>query len=254
MHNSIKTVINELITNVEKKYQSLISDLLLRYDEKINTNRDLLKTLEENNIEIHKKDEVKAQKIMKEYETKLDSELKYYEKQLENFESNSSNSSVNSLKNSLIYSGLFSLFVLLSGGFAEYSNSYLTDIANITSIISIVVMGGFKWGAISFIIGIIISVFILVSTMHSQYAAKNNLIQRISNLNVEKERGKVTIKEKYEQRKKHQQEKYEASKTRLLEEIESYKTSKEEERIKLEEKFKEEKSAISTPLLDFQKL
>ncbi len=254
LHSNTKKIITELLQNVEHKYLGLIDELLKRYDDKVNTNKDLLKTLEENNIDFQKKDELKAQKTMSEYEARVSDEIKYYEHQLEYFESDSNQSSFNTLKNSLIYSGLFSLFVLLSGGFAEYSNSYLTDIANIGSVISIVIMGGMKWGAISFIIGVFISIFMLISTMHSRYTAKSNLIQRISNLNVEKDRGKATIKEKYEQRKKHQQEKYEISKTKLLEEIESYRITKEEERLKLEEKFLEEKTALTNPLEELLKL
>ena len=248
IYSNLKSITKELMQNVDLKFNKLIDELLQRYDDKIITNNDLLKTLEENNIEFQKKDEVKQQKIVSDFEAKVNHELKYYETQLEHFESESNQSSFNSLKNSLIYSGLFSLFVLLSGGFAEYSNGYLTDIANIGSIISIVIMGGMKWGAISFIIGIIVSIFILISSVHSRYAAKNSLIQRISNLNVEKERGRATIRTKYEQRKKHQQEKYELSKTKLMQEIDSYRASKNEERTKLEEKYMEEKTSLRKPL------
>ncbi len=248
LNTKCRSILNEISSNIDQKFEKMINDLLVRYDEKINTNRDLLRTLEENNRDIIQKEDAKFQKVLTEYENKINHELKYFEDLLSRFDNDSNNSSFSSIKNSMLYNGLFSLFVLLSGGFAEYSNSYVADIANIGSVISIVIMGGLKWGTISFIIGIFISIFMLLSTLHQRYSAKNNLVQRISNLNTEKEQGKNAIRSKHEQKKKHHEEKYEKSKIRLNEEIENYKNNKLEERKLLEEKFREERTTLHQPL------
>lgn len=248
IHTELNKLIIEFINNINAKFEKLVDDFLSRYDEKVSVNNELLKNLEESHNDILRKDEEKNQRILNDYETRINNEIKHYENILESFEKDSTLSSFNSLKSSLIYNSLFSIFVLLSGGFAEYSNSYLTDIANLGSILSIVLVGGFKWGAISFIIGFIISIFVFINSLHSRYASKNNLIQRISNLNLEKEKGKQTLRAKFEQKKKMQIENYDKSKQQLQDEIESLKKSKEEEKLKLNEKFLDDKNSFINPL------
>lgn len=248
LEKKIKFIISGLIHGVTDKYDMLINNILCRYDEKINRNNDLLKTLEENRDEYLKKIESKIQKLLGDFQIKINNEIQFYENQIANFETDYNHSSFNSLKNSFIYNGLLSLFVLLSGGFAEYSNSYLTDIANFTSIVSIVIMGGLKWGAIAFFIGLIISMYLLFAQMHKKFILKNNLIRKISNLSSEKERGIAEIKNRIEQEKRDQIDRYEFSKKRFTEEIESLKASKEQDRKSLIDKFGTEKNELIAPL------
>ena len=65
---------------------------------------------------------------------------------------------------------------------------------------------------------------------------------------MEKEKGRQTLRTKFEQKKKMQVEKYEKSKQQLLDEIESLRKSKEEEKQKLIEKFQDDKNAFLNPL------
>ncbi len=248
INSKLNELIYEFMQNVNAKFDKLVEDFLVRFDEKASANKELLKNLEESNNDILRKEEEKNQKVLNDFENRINNEIKHYETMLESFEHDSTHSSFNSLKSSFIYNSLFSLFVLLSGGFAEYSNSYLTDIANLGSILSIVLVGGFKWGAITFIIGFVISIFVFINNIHSRYAAKNNLLQKISNLNLEKEKGRQALRTKFEQKKKTQVEKFEKSKQQLLDEIESLRKSKEEEKQKLIEKFQDDKNSFLNPL------
>lgn len=248
LHNRTKAIIKELIGNIELKFEKTIDDLLKRYDEKISENQELLRNLESKNESILQKEEKRYQKLLSDFEANVSEEIKFFEEKLEDFESNSYQSTFDTIKTSLVYNFLFSSFVLLSGGFAEYTNSYVNDIANVGSLFAILIMGGLKWGVITFIIGIIISVFMVINNVHKKYVQKNSYLKRISNLNALKEKGKADLKKQYEDRKNSQNKKYTVTKQNLTEEIEAYKKSKAEEREKLKEKFKEDQSALQKPL------
>lgn len=243
-----KDIIKELIKNIELKFEIMIDDRLKRYDEKIVENQETIQTLEQKNEAILQKEESRYQKSLSNFETSLSEEIKYFEEKLDDFEQNSYQSTFDTIKTSFVYNILFSAFVLLSGGFAEYTNSYVHDIANVGSLFAILIMGGFKWGVITFVIGIFVSIIMLVNNVHNKYAQKNSYIKRISSLNSMKEKGKADIKKKYEERKTHQEKRFSTTKQNLLAEIEAYKESKEEERANLKEKYKEDKSYLKSPL------
>ena len=248
LHNRTKAIIKELIGNIELKFEKIIDDLLKRYDEKISENQELLRNLESKNQSILQKEEKRYQKLLSDFEANVGEEIKFFEEKLEDFETNAYQSTFDTIKTSLVYNFLFSSFVLLSGGFAEYTNSYVHDIANVGSLFAILIMGGLKWGIITFVIGIIISVFMVINNVHKKYVQKNNYLKRISNLNAMKEKGKADLKKQHEDRKNHQNKNYTVTKQNLTKEIEEYKKSKIEEREKLKEKFKEDQTVLQKPL------
>lgn len=247
----LNSLISEITDKVEEKFAKMIAEMLVRFDEKISENKISIANLDENKREYLKREDDKNSRVITDYTEKITEEIRYYENLLERFEKDSSDSSFQALKNSLVYNTIFASFVLLSGGFAEYSNSYVSDIASFAGILSLVVVGGLKWGIVAFIIGFTFSIIMFLGSLHSRYERKNGLIQKISSLNAERDKGREVLRAKHEQRKKMQMDKFELTKKRLIDENEALIKSKEEEKQKLIEKFKEDKSAY---LNNLQKL
>ena len=65
-----------------------------------------------------------------------------------------------SMSNNMTYNIVIAFVVFFIGGISGYSNKTVTDVSEFNSIFTFVFIAGSKWGAISFIIGVVISTII----------------------------------------------------------------------------------------------
>lgn len=242
------SIINEVLLNIRKHFDDIVVDSLKRYDEKIEYLKEAHSRNDLDKAEILSKEDEKNNRLTKEFEEKINGEIKYYQEMFENYDSQSDTSTIAVFKNAFAYNLIFSLFVILAGGFAEYSNYYLHEIASLAGFLSIVISGGLKWGFISFILGSIVSIIVFINSAYDRYSAKNNLTQKINSLNFEKEHAKTAFLAKAEEKKKAITERFNKSKEKMAKEIQNLQESKVEEKQNKIESLAEEKKSYTNPL------
>ena len=90
---------------------------------------------------------------------------------------------------------MLALLVLVLGGFAEYSNGYGQDSFGVSNVVAYVVLSGSKWGALTFVIGLFISLMMSATTSLEKAKLKQKYIKELSRLKDEKTKGLRRIKE-----------------------------------------------------------
>ena len=93
-----------------------------------------------------------------------------------------------SMSNNMTYNIVIAFVVFFIGGISGYSNKTVTDVSEFNSIFTFVFIAGSKWGAISFIIGVVISTIISGIILVERSDMRHKLLRRISYLKIEKER------------------------------------------------------------------
>jgi len=250
LRTEIFKLTEEILANIKKYYDDIVFDSLKPYDDKIATIKDALARSERDTKTILEKEEEKNKRLTKEFEDKISGEIKYYQEMFDNYDSQTDHSAIAVFKNAFAYNLIFALFVVLAGGFAEYSNYYLHEINNLAGFLSIVITGGLKWGFISFILGSIVSIIAFLNNMYDRYSAKNRLSQRINSLELEKERAKTAFLAKVEEKRKTIIERMEKTKEKMTNEIKELQETKLEEKQKKIESLAEEKKSYTAPLLE----
>ena len=120
--------------------------------------------------------------------------------------------------------------------------------ANVSLMFSAILVGGIKWGAISFVLGIFLSIFIFINTYFERSSQKNEFIKRISNLTIEKENGINALKKNCEEKKKIGNLKYESRLKQIEKDLESATKTRETERSRLEAQNEHELKELTDPL------
>lgn len=187
--------INLVLKAIDDGFQEKINKQLRVYDVKLIEDEDIKKRLlidlEKTKIKLEQKRELTVQN----FNYTMDEKLRLAEERMKNMELSSELNPVNSFKNSMMYCFMLSVLVLVLGGFAEYSNSYTNEMTGFGRLLSVVIIGGSKWGMLTFVVGMFISVFMSVSTSLEKTRIKQRLTKDISTLKDEKVRGTKKINE-----------------------------------------------------------
>jgi len=200
--------LKSILSNIEESYKREIQESLKIYDLKIGENVQL-KARHQSEYELQKKRiEDKLKTTLTDYQLMMDEKIKSIEYKSENIESKPEYNPSASFKNSISYSLFLSLLVLLLAGFAEYSNSSVQEVTDASKVLTIVLFHGSKWGVISFVIGIFISLMVSASTSMEKASAKQRLAKTVSLLKNEKAENIKTIKEDFERAITDNEQKY----------------------------------------------
>lgn len=190
--------LNNILENIENSYKLEIQESLKIYDLKI-AESEQIKARQQSEFELQKKRlEERMKANMNEYQQMMDEKIKAQENKADNLELNPQYNASTSFRNSISYSLFLSLLVLLLAGFAEYSNRNVQEITEASKVITIVLFEGSKWGIISFVIGVFISMMVALTTSLERNSAKQNLSKMINNLKNEKTETLKLIKEDFE--------------------------------------------------------
>ena len=143
-----------------------------------------------------KKEELK--KHLDEAMARIESEhkeiIKYLENKIEHLGEISKLNPSSTFNNMMVLNIVISLIVFIIGGFADgFMNS---DNIGESMLISVVI-GGVKWGAITFFLGIMVSIFSSISTIWEKATQKQRIIREISIKKNLKERKIEALKKEY---------------------------------------------------------
>lgn len=107
-----------------------------------------------------------------------------------------------SLSNNMTYNIIIAFIVFFIGGITGYSNRIVDDVAEFNSMFAIILISGSKWGAISFLIGVVISLVMSGVILMERYEVRSKLMRRLHYLKVEKEKAISELKESFAEREK----------------------------------------------------
>jgi len=198
IEQKLVSTLNNILSNIENSYKLEIEESLKIYDLKI-AESSQIKARHQSEFEVQKKKIEERMKVsMNDYQQMMDEKIKNQENKANNLESSPQYNSTNSFKNSLSYSLFLSLLVLLLAGFAEYSNRDMQEAAEVGKVVTIVLFQGSKWGVVSFVIGVFISMMVAASTSMERATVKQRLSRVINNMKNEKTETLKIIKEDFE--------------------------------------------------------
>ncbi|MBA4310957.1 MAG: hypothetical protein C0425_11590, partial [Chlorobiaceae bacterium] len=92
-----------------------------------------------------------------------------------------------SFSTSMAYTLILSFIIFLIGGFAGYSNTASGE-TSFTIIIGGIIVAGFKWAVITFLIGVVVSTGFAAMVLIDKATIQQNLTQRLNNIKNKKER------------------------------------------------------------------
>ncbi|MEW6653361.1 MAG: hypothetical protein AB1394_07820, partial [Bacteroidota bacterium] len=100
-----------------------------------------------------------------------------------------------SLTNNMTYNTIIALIVFIIGGLSSYSNRLVGNASEFNSLFAQVLVSGSKWGAISFLLGVIISLAISGVILMERFDIKSKLQRKLNLLRLEKESTIAELKE-----------------------------------------------------------
>lgn len=200
--NKIKQIADKILENVKEKYYNEVKSNLNSYDLVINDNLSAEKHLIEE-LELFKK---KSHETLKETIQKItesyDSEAKELELKINELPEIDKYNPRIAFVNNLTYNIVVAFIVFFIGGITGYSNKLVDNVNEFNSILVSVILSGSKWGAISFLIGLVISILMAAGVAIEKYDVSSKLHRKLNLLKIEKEKQIAEAKEANTHREK----------------------------------------------------
>lgn len=201
-NNKITELVQHIIANVRTKFYDEIKEKLATYDVVIKDNLSAEKHLAQELESFKTKTKENLEESIKKVNENYEIDTKTLEHQIENLHNIDKYNPRLSMSNNMTYNIIIAFIVFFIGGIAGYSNRVVDDVSEFNSIFTMVLISGSKWGAISFIVGTIISMLMTGIIVMERYDVKSKLLRRMSYLKIEKDRMIADLKDTAVQREK----------------------------------------------------
>ncbi len=181
-------IVESIIEKIRAKYYREVQEKIGTFDDMIKDNASAEKHLinELENLKI--KSNENLINAIKNLQENFDVETQNLEQRIDDLPNVDRYNPRKSMSNNMTYNIIIAFIIFFIGGISGYSNKLVTDVSEFNSIISFVLISGTKWGAISFIIGVLISTIISGIILVERSDMRHKLLRRISYLKIEKER------------------------------------------------------------------
>jgi hypothetical protein len=150
--------------------------------------------------------------------------------------------------NSMFYNLIVSFAVFILAGLASYSNASNSEGGDFKGFFGALMIGGTKWGTITFLIGIIVSIFASISVILEKSNFKQKMQNRISALRSRREKDIEILKQNYSMRIKMIEQNYNNRIDSAKKAEESFNAEREAQEQKIKEKIDEELKAEEAKL------
>jgi len=191
-------IIEIISMQINQKFQEGSTERLKIFDSKIEELKNE-KTHLENELEsYHRRMNEKLKMRIIDFESQMDTRISSLENQVNNIDGRNDLNPMTVFKNAFTYTSMLSLLVLLLAGFASYTNSEFSEMANFSNVIKTVIVEGAQWSLITFFVGTIISIFTTISTIVQKSSFKQNMVHKVKNYIDQKEKGKIELKRETE--------------------------------------------------------
>lgn len=198
----IKAICESVIESIRVLYIKDIKENLSPFDneikEKLNNISNLGVELEESKKQL----KIKQEEAIKHEERESSYNITLIEGKIENLSLERKYDPVNSFKTTMIYNLIISFMISILGGCAGYSNIYVKTSGELNSILSTIILTGFKWGIVTFFVGFLISLFSASISIIERANKKQKLLTRIKYLKNKTEIEKQRILERFQAKEK----------------------------------------------------
>lgn len=186
--NKIKQIIEKIISNVKEKYLKEVREKLIAYDLVINDNLSAEKHLIQELENFKKKSQETLKENLQRINDTYDQEAKEIELRINELPELDKYNPRVTLANNLTYNVIIAFIVFFIGGLAGYSNKSIESANEINSLFSSILLSGSKWGAISFLVGLVISLLMAAGVAIEKYDVQSKLQKKLNLLKIEKEK------------------------------------------------------------------
>lgn len=184
----LNTIVDSIVNKVKDKFFAEVKSGLVSFDLAIKDNLSAEKHLVEEleSFKIKSKEQLAAS--IKSVEENYGSEAIALEKRIEELPNVDRYNPRIALSNNMTYNTIIAFIVFFIGGMAGYSNRAVDNTSEFNSIFAQVLISGAKWGAISFLVGIVIAIGMTGVIIMERFDVKSKLQRRLNFLRLEKER------------------------------------------------------------------
>jgi uncharacterized membrane protein len=198
----LNSIVDGIVNKVKEKFYAVVKESLASYDLVIKDNLSAEKHLMEELESFKIKSKDMLSEAIKNLQNNYDSEAKILEEKIEDLPNIDRYNPRISLANNMTYNTIIAFIVFFIGGMSSYSNRVVDSASEFNSIFAHVLISGSKWGAISFLIGVVISVAMAGVIVMERFDIKSKLQRKLNYLRIEKERSIADLREASHQKEK----------------------------------------------------
>ena len=250
--NRFNALVESLIQKIKEKYYNEVREKVSVFDNSINESLSAEKHLTEEIERYKSKSKENLSNSIQHINENFDIETRSIEHKINDLPNVDRFNPRVSLSNNMTYNIIIAFVVFFIGGIAGYSNKTVSDTSEFNSMFTFVLITGSKWGAISFVLGAVISTIMAGVILVERSDVRQKLLRKMNYLKIEKERLISDLRESALQKEKVMSDNFNNSIVQHRKRAEELKVQKEElERSLMKEA--EEKINVATSDLDLLK-
>ncbi|MCX6169954.1 MAG: hypothetical protein NTX65_11470 [Ignavibacteriales bacterium] len=224
--NRYNAMVESIIQNIKELYYTEVREKISTYDNSINESLSAEKHLTEE-IERYKiKSRENLSKSIQHLNENFDLETRSLEQKVNELHKVDRFNPRVSLSNNMTYNIIIAFVVFFIGGVAGYSNKTVSDTSEFNSMFTFVLITGSKWGAISFVLGAIISTIMAGVILIERSDMRQKLLRKINYMKIERERLIAEQRETVIRKEKIMCDNFTNSITQHLKRVEELRTQK----------------------------
>jgi hypothetical protein len=186
--NRFKVLVESLIQKIKEKYYNEVREKISLYDYSINESLSAEKHLTEEIERYKSKSKENLSKSIQHINENFDAETRLLEQKIDELPHVDRFNPRVSLSNNMTYNIIIAFVVFFIGGIAGYSNKTVSDTSEFNSMFTFVLITGSKWGAISFVLGAVISTIMAGVILIERSDMRQKLLRKINYMKIERER------------------------------------------------------------------
>lgn len=250
--NRFNSLVESLIQKIKEKYYNEVREKASVYDNSIKESLSAEKHLTEEIDRYKTKSKENLSASIQHINENFDIETRSIEQKINDLPNVDRFNPRVSLSNNMTYNIIIAFVVFFIGGIAGYSNKTVSDTSEFNSMFTFVLITGSKWGAISFVLGAVISAIMAGVILVERSDVRQKLLRKMNYLKIERERLISDLRESALQKEKVMIDNFNNSIVQHRKRAEDLKVQKEElERTLVKEA--EEKIKTATADLEFLK-
>ncbi len=241
-------ILDRIVDNARKIFKEEVEQKTEIYDYQIKENKKKIKNLTEDLDAYAEKVQEKQKKTIEELESEVEEIVKKIEYKIDHIEDASKYNPSVSFKNSMIYNGIISMIVFLITGFSGGFLSNVENYDNFSLVLTSFIISGMKWGGLSYLVGILFSLFSAASTIMEKTSYKQRLMKQLTYIKNLGEQRKEAIKREFDTELEKHRKKIEEKIKSLEEDIEYLEEQKIEDRTALDDDIEKKISELRNKL------
>ena len=183
----INAIVNSIKAKVKTKYYSEVKEKLSVLSDMLNENKDAERHLEEELNLFKERNKTDLRDSINRINSDYENEAMLFEEKINDLPKSDRYNPGASMSSYMTYNIIVAFLVFFIGGVSSYNNSVASNGNEYNSILTYILISATKWGAISFFLGLIISIIFTGIIVVERFDVKSKLQRRLIHLKLEKE-------------------------------------------------------------------